>query len=218
MKITQLFILLMILCQQLNAQDNSEYKKITKYFSKDQITVLENIISFVDSAVIKENINIVVAYKQYFNSIEAAYLQYHDSLEVNYHYANLLLDQDIKEKFLLNLPEDVFNKIWTKQIPQSIMTRDTTLYYPENFWSFSLNVNGDYLKLLKALGRNDRYYQTISRSILTCGGLCPTVFGGIFRQVNEFDFDKFTDRLWVAIFLITIEEPTETRVTKYLSK
>lgn len=207
MKILKLFLLVVILCNHSYSQDNSEFKYIKKYFTNDQIIVLESMISFVDSAVNTKNVN-----------IEAAYKEYIDSLDVDIYKKMCLFDQVIKEKFLINLPEEVFDKIWTKQIPRYVKTRDTTLYYPENFWSFDLNINGDYLKLLKILGKKEKYYKDISKSIWLCGGLCPTVFGGIFKQIDEIDFNKFTDRLWLAIFLLTIEESTEIRVAKYLSK
>jgi len=207
MKIFTLFLLVLILCKLTYSQENTEYKYVKKYFTKDQIIVLESIISFVDSAVNPEKVDIESAYKAYINS-----------LDVDEYIQVRLFDQDIKEKFLTNLPEDVFDKIWTKQIPRSVKTRDTTLYYPENFWSFDINIIGDYMKLLKVLGKKDKYYKDISKSIWLCGGIGPTVFVGIFRQFNEFNLDKFTDKLWLAIFLLTIEESTEIRVEKYLSK
>ena len=207
MKIFTLFLLVLILCKLTHSQENAEYKYVKKYFTKDQIIVLESIISFVDSAVNPEKVDIESAYKAYINS-----------LDVDEYIQVRLFDQDIKEKFLLNLPVDVFDKIWTKQIPRSVKTRDTTLYYPENFWSFDININADYMKLLKVLGKKDKYYKDISKSICVCGGIGPTVFVGIFRQFNEFNLDKFTDKLWLAIFLLTIEESTEIRVEKYLSK
>ncbi|MBK7030030.1 MAG: hypothetical protein IPH45_12820 [Bacteroidales bacterium] len=207
MKIFISFLLVVILFKQDYSQDHSEYRHIDKYFNTDQKNVLERIITFVDSAVNPETLNIESAYKEYINSLIVD-----DCCKVQ------LFDQDIKEKFLMSLPDEVFDKIWIKQIPISVKTHDTTLYYPENFWNFDLNINGDYLKLLRALGKRNSYYKCTSKAIWVSGGLCPTVYANIFSQINEFNFLKLTDRLWLAIFLLTMEESTEIRVSRYLSR
>ncbi len=217
MKKVNILLLAVIIGIQLNAQDNNEYKQVRKYFSDDQIPVLESIISFVDSIVVKNN-NIRTSYIQFFNSLDSSYSFYHMTSMSEDNVFVFSLNQDQKDRFLFSLPSDVFNKIWTVQIPRLVTTRDTTLFFPENFWSFSLNNNSDYVKFLKALGRKDSYYKDISNEIETCGGLCSTIAAGMFTKINDFNFDDFADRLWIAIFLITLEDPTEIRVSKYLAK
>jgi hypothetical protein len=218
MKLIFPLIILIILGTHLKAQDKFDDKQVKKYFSLEQIKVLKTIIAFVDSNIVKDNNNIRLAYINYFISIDSTYELYKShSSRWNSSYS-LTINQDIKERFLFNLQKDVFNKIWTVQIPMDVRTRDTTLFYPENFWSFSLNNNGDYIKLLKALGKKDNYYKVISNQIEIAGNINPTIFAGMFNKINELDFNKFTDRLWIAIFLLTIEDPTEIRVAKYLEK
>lgn len=218
MKKIKIILFAVIIGNQLNAQESFKDKQVRKYFSEDEIPVLESIIAFVDSSITNDNNNIRTAYLKFFNSLDSAYTFYHITSKNEDKSFFFSLNQDQKERFLFNLPSDVFNKIWTVQIPRIVKTRDTTLYNPENFWSFSLNNNGDYLNLLKALGRKDRYYKEISKAIETCGDLCPTIAAGMLTKINNFNFSDFNDRLWIAIFLITLEEPTEIRVSKYLAK
>lgn len=217
-KKVKILILAIVIGGQLNAQDKYEYKQVGKYFSENQITVLKSIISFVDSIVTENNSDKKAAYLQFFNSLDSAYTFYHPYSKIADSSFVFSLNQDCKKRFLGSLSTDVFNKIWTVQMPRLVKTIDTTIYYPENFLTIDLNNKGDYVKLLNSLGRKNKYYKVISNEIEVCGGICPTIVAGMFTKINDFDFANFTDRLWIAIFLITLEDPIQMRVSRYLAK
>jgi len=218
MKLIFPLLIFLILGTHLRAQDKFDDKQVKKYFSLDQIEVLNTIIAFVDSNIVKDNNSIKLAYINYFISLDSTLELYNSHPSQRNSSYSFFIKQDLKERFLLNLRKDVFDKIWTVKIPGFVQTRDTILFRPDNFWSFSLNNNGDYVKLLKELGKKDKYYKVISKQIEIAGNISPVIFAGMFDKINELDFNKFTDRLWIAIFLLTNEDPIEIRVAKYLKK
>ncbi len=130
-----------------------------------------------------------------------------------------ILQMTVKRKnFIFSLDTILFNKIWSKQIPTRVKTRDTTLYYPANFYLIGLNPNGDYVKLLDNLGKSNRYYKKVHEGIICSGTLSPVFYAGFFNHEYSFDFKNISDRLFFSIALLTLDEPIEKKVERYLKK
>ena len=195
-----------------NPVNEFDTKLYRKHFTEQERLELFKIVTFVDS---------IVQSQKYFSEIDKAYQYYYDSICTLFdssfdEYPSI--DEEEKFKFLFNLDSELFNKIWLKQIPRHVRTKDTILYSPVNFYYIDINNNGEYVKLLKKLGKTNRYYKQVQESILRSGGLCPVFYGGFFYQDFSFDFKNISDRLWFSIVLLTTEEPIEKKVERYLKK
>nr|WP_319267413.1 hypothetical protein [uncultured Draconibacterium sp.] len=186
-------------------------KQIDKHFNKKESKELAHIISFVDSLVVA---------KTDIQEMDKAYHHYLDSLHVNSTHGNYnwAFDEEMKYKFLFHIDSTVFNKIWIKQTTsRMVKTSDTTLYYPENFISLDLKSAGDYAKLIRNLGKTNANYKAYYQTIEIAGSLSPSVVAGFLTNHNKFDFDNSNNRLWAAVFLLTLEESVDKKVERYLN-
>ena len=209
-KLILILTAIMIITNSCVAQNDLDSKQIGKYFDKKERKELVKIVSFVDSLVISET---------RLTEIDKAYHKYLDLLHENAANGNLhwAFDEEMKYDFLFNIDTTVFNKIWFKSTTSRIVhTRDTTLYSPENFNSIDLNNIGDFVKLIQKLGKNNKYYKDFYNSIEITGALSPTIVAGFLYSHNDFDFNDSNDRLWAAVFLLTLEETVENKVKRYL--
>ncbi|WP_347839000.1 hypothetical protein [uncultured Draconibacterium sp.] len=202
----------LIIANSCFAQSDMDSKQIEKYFDKKERKELVKIISFVDSLIIS---------KTELKEIDKAYHKYLDLLHENAANGDLhwAFDEEMKYNFLFNIDSTVFNKIWFKSTTSRIVkTRDTTLYNPENFISIDLNNISDFVQLIKKLGKNNKYYKDFYDSIEITGALSPTIVAGFLYNHNDFDFNDSNDRLWAAVFLLTLEESVEKKVKRYLNE
>lgn len=207
------FIIVLQGCSDVNPESGFESKLIKKHFTRSDRKELAKIISFVDSAVLSkfENERIDKAYHHYLDSI--LQLAYNDR-----HLDPLVFDQEKKYAFLFNLDSSSFNKIWLKLAPQLVATRDTTLYAPDNFVSLELNPNGEYVEMIKDMGDNNEYYNSLHEDIKMCGGLDPTNVSYFLHHHIAFDFTNPDNKLWAVVFLMTLEESVEMKVKRYLGE
>ena len=186
---------------------------IKKHFSSTERQELAGIVSFVDSLVLS---------KTKLNEIDKAYHYYLDSIYSSAKNGNmdaLALDQKHKYAFIFAIDTTLFNKIWTKSTTAKIVkTSDTILYNPQNFISIDLNSNGEFVKMLADLSNEKEYYKDLYNAIEIAGGLSPTNVSGFLISNKIFDFNDQNDRLWAAIFLLTIEESIEIKVQRYLKQ
>lgn len=193
-------------------QCDLESKQIRKYFDKKERKELVKIVSFVDSLVLS---------KTGLADTGEAYHRYLDMLHENAAKGNLewAFDEEMKYDFLFNVDSVVFNKIWSKSTTSKIVkTSDTTLFNPENFISIDLNNTGEYVKLLQSLGQNNKCYKDFYEAIETAGALSPTIVAGFLNNHKEFNLQNSNDRLWTAIFLLSLEETVKKKVARYLNK
>jgi hypothetical protein len=84
--------------------------------------------------------------------------------------------------------------------------------------SIDLNNSGEFVRLIHDLGINNEYYKDLYSAIEISGGLSPTVVAGFLNNHKDFDFNNSKDRLWAAIFLLTLEESVEKKVKRYLNE
>lgn len=211
-KLILLLTTILIIANSCFGQNDLGSKQILKYFDKKERKELAKIVSFVDSLVLS---------KTGLKEINKAYHQYLAVLHENATNGNgeWAFEEEMKYNFLFNIDTTVFNKIWFKSTTSRIVkTRDTTLYNPENFISIDLNNTGDYVKLIHDLGKNNKYYRDFYEAIEITGGLSPTIVAGFLYNQNDFDFNNSNDRLWAAVFLLTLEESVEKKVIRYLNE
>ena len=209
-----IFILssIFILSNSSIGQNDLNSKQVEKFFDKNERIELVKIISFVDSLVIS---------KTKITDINKAYHKYLDLLHDNAENGTFdwAFDEEMKYNFLFNIDTTGFNKIWFKSTTSRIVhTRDTTLYNPENFISIDLNNNGAFVKLIQKLGENSKYYKDFYNSIEISGALSPGIVSGFLYNHNDFDLNNSNDRLWTAVFLLTLEESVEKKVKRYLNE
>jgi hypothetical protein len=211
-KLILIFSTITIFANSCIGQSDLDSRQIEKFFDKKEKKELVKIVSFVDSLVLS---------KTKSKEIEKAYHQYLDILHENAANGNLewAFDEKMKYNFLFNIDSTVFNKIWFKSTTSRIVkTRDTTLYNPENFVSIDLNNTGDFVKFIHDLGKNNKYYKDFYGAIEISGGLPPSIVAGFLSNNKDFDFNNSNDRLWAAVFLLTLEESVEKKVKRYLNE
>ena len=211
-KLILIFSTITIFANSSIGQSDLDSRQIEKFFDKKEKKELVKIISFVDSLVLS---------KTKSKEIEKAYHQYLDLLHENAANGNLewAFDEEMKYNFLFNIDSTVFNKIWFKSTTSRIVkTRDTTLYNPENFVSIDLNNTGDFVRFIHDLGKNSVYYKDFYGAIEISGGLSPSIVAGFLSNNKDFDFNNSNDRLWAAVFLLTLEESVEKKVKRYLNE
>jgi hypothetical protein len=211
-KLILILTTIFIFANRCIGQSDLDSKQIEKYFDKKQRKELVKIISFVDSLILS---------KTKLTEINKAYHKYLDLLHENAASDNLYwaFDEKMKYNFLFNIDTVVFNEIWVKSNNSRIVkTRDTTLYNPENFISIDLNNTGGFVKLVNDLGKNNEYYKDFYGAIEISGGLSPSIVAGFLYNHKDFDFQDSYDRLWAAVFLLTLEESVEMKVKRYLNE
>jgi len=211
-KLILILTTILIFANSCVGQSDLDSKQIKKYFDKQERKELVKIISFVDSLIIS---------KTELKEIDQAYHQYLDLLHENAADGNWewAFDEEMKYNFLFNIDTTVFNKIWLKSTSSRIVkTRDTTLYNPENFISIDLNIIGDFVQLVEKLGNKNKYYKDFYEAIEVAGGLSPNIVAGFLYNHKDFNFNNCNDRLWTAVFLLTLEESAKKKVKRYLSE
>lgn len=182
---------------------------INKYFNAAELKELNEIVSFVDNAIL-DSVHI--------DGINQAYHYYIDSIAPRPK-AEPAFDQNLKYSFLFSLDQDLFNKIWHKDTTSSrVWTRDTVLYYPPGYISIELKGTGPFIDLIEEWGLTDDYYKHVHQNINETGTISPTVVAVFFKQSAQLDFNDVRNRLWAAILLLSLEESVEKKVNRYINK
>jgi hypothetical protein len=71
------------------------------------------------------------------------------------------------------------------------------------------------MNYLKQIKRINPLFKFVYKKIEASGDLSPTLVSAMFQNHNDFNFENTDERLWVAIFLITLEESIESKVDRY---
>lgn len=211
-KIISLLITFLLIANSGFSITDLKSKHIERHFNKKERKDLAKIVSFVDSLVLS---------KTRLKDINKAYHRYLDLVFENAANGDLAwaFDEELKYKFLFSIDSTLINKIWSKSTTARIIkTRDTTLYNPENFIFIDLNSRGDFVKLIQDLGENNKKYMGAYEDIQAVGGMSPIIVSGFLHKHKDFDFNNSNDRLWAAVFLLTLEESVEQKVKRYLAE
>lgn len=186
-------------------------KALIKTFNEVQLRDMERIVNYMDSLVVHHHPNLVksTAYHTFFDSLKINFLE-PDSVD-----KWIAIDEIIKYDFLYSLDSSTFQAIWVDNSPLMVRARDTMIENPPNYHSLDINNQGKVMDYLKQLGKKSKYFKSVHESIEACGAICPTLFAGMFYKHDNLDFKKIDDRLWAAIFYLSIEESIEQKIERY---
>lgn len=199
-------------CSQPNQKPSFETPLLKKYFTETERPLLAKMVQFTDSLVLAntKETQVEEAYHVYLDSIQ--------SLMKNGDWMNYSFNEPEKQEFLFNLDTTFFIKIWEKSIPRIVKAKDTTLYSPENFYSLSINYEGEYLKYLKEKGMENDFYKSVYESIQIAGDISPSTYAYLILKHRELDFGDTDYRLWASVFILRMSDPMELKVKRYLAR
>ena len=126
-------------------------------------------------------------------------------------------EEEEKYKFLESLDSTLFNEFWTVGQVRKAMYQDSI--YEEGYQFLELNVRGKYVAdYLETIAKFDEYYKSEKEIIKMAGGLAPTTKAWFLKNHTEFDFTIPKNRLWATVFILTIEEPHDIKMERYLNQ
>jgi len=182
-------------------------------FSSTELKGIEEMILFVDS-VISDNTNegeINQAYYTYFDKC-ASYIK------EGIIFPSLLKDS-IKFKYMEAMDKGAFDAIWRMDdYVRMVKYKDTIFVDLHDFKTLGFNLQGNYQKYLKEIGKTDKRYAEINETIEASGDVSPSLFSWFPMHHHEFDFTLFKDRFWASVFLLRSVDPLEERMERYLKE
>lgn len=188
-------------------------EKINQYFTSDDIDELISLVNYVDSIVLSktEILDIEIAYHHYLDSLNESAALGGDSI--------IPFPEEEKYNFIFSLNPSLVKNIWNiDSIRNELRLKDTVLYDVDGFFNLHLSPHSRYMEYCKSLGANDTIFKEIYDQTQMVGSLAPTMVTGFFYHNSKFDFNEIDNRLWVAIFLLTLEESYEKKVKRYLKE
>lgn len=165
---------------------------LMKHFSISELHDLSIIIDFTDSIVVSKNSTIKTAYKSYLDSV------------FNRHTSRKSIGLNIKTKnnIFEKISPSLFIKIWKIE---TITNTDKSKHNSDFDTKVEFNIYGDYMKYLKELSKQDKKYTSLYKVLNSVGALGMPTTIEVLRNRDMFDFDNIHDRLWISIFLLSIE-------------
>jgi hypothetical protein len=191
-------------------------KALKKTFNEVQLRDIESIANYMDSLVHHHHpkLDESTAYHAFFDSLRINFLE-NESNNGKLNIDEIAIDEVVKYKFLASLDTTTFNDIWIDEIPLMVRTRDTLIENPPNYHSLDINNQGKVMDYFKRLGKRSKSFKSIHELIEMSGSIGPTLFGGMFYKHDNLNFNNIDDRLWAAIFYLTIEESIEKKIERY---
>lgn len=207
-----LTIILFYCAEKSMHQKLSNDTTIKEFFTETEISKLSSLIEYTDSVV-------CTAFPKV--KVDSAYHLYLDSLttlirsRVNNSPA---IDQEKKHAFIFGLGIDFVHEIWrTDSIAHVIRVKDTVLRDLTDFPRLELTSRGKYMEYMQAVAERDTVINYIHSQVKRSGDLgCGLRFGCLIHN-HKFNFEKIEQKLWISIFILTLEESYEKRVERYLN-
>lgn len=156
---------------------------------------LKKIVSFTDSIITNRytNKDINEAYHLYLDSI------YRQVLKGNRRAIGLGITEEEKIKFLKKINKKTYTEIWMiKQNSNQISKKDIR--------KRSINNQGLLSDYIKRLSHENKYYNSLYTGLVYSGGISPAFLSGYITNHRKFDFNKFDNRLILAIILFNMYE------------
>ncbi len=88
----------------------------------------------------------------------------------------------------------------------------------EGYKFLDLKRSGKYSNYLGKVGERDAYYSSVKESLEAAGGITPNIVASFLKMHNELDFCIPKNRLWAAVFMLSIEEPHDKKMERYLNQ
>ena len=188
-------------------------KILNEIFSKSEIIEIEKMIKYVDDYVIESTKN---------KDINQAYHLFLDKLNQTIQDSSRFLvpfKEEEKYEFLESLDSLTFNEFWRMRSQVKTARYKDSIYKDlEGFKSLNLRPYGRYRVYLEKIGSEDEFYKLLKESLDVAGDL-PTSTAIWFPMNNkEFDFTIPKNRLWVAIYILRIEEHHDKKMERYLKQ
>jgi len=183
---------------------------LNQVFSRNEVKEIEKIVSYVDQLVLSDSDiqDIDLAYHHYIERIKQSTIDGHSFVPVS--------DEE-KYLFFESLDSTVFNEIWLLGNQVRMVRYNDSIYHNlEGFQTLDLNYDGRFLKYLELLGENDEFFKMAYESMEITGGMNPTLFVTFLMEHEQFDFTISRNRLWAAVFILSIEENIGTKLERYL--
>lgn len=182
-------------------------KLLGETFNSIEIKSFESIINYMDRMVVDrtKTTDVNKAYHLFFDEISSAIK---DS-------SKLIVPFEEKEKFdfLEKIDTTVFNAIWQKdKHPRTVKYQDTISTNLNKFKNLQFNSTGRYMEYLKKLGQTDEDFYKIHYAISVAGDLPPGTAIWFPLNNSKFDFNIVKNRLWAAIYILTMEKHIETKL------
>ena len=190
---------LLVACQNNLHLKSDQY--LTKIFTKNEISEIEKLISYVDNIIITQTgeKNINNAYHQFLNSVNQSIK---DSI--------ILVPIEINKKyqFLESLDPVLLNDFFTLyNNTESFNVEDSNdeNNYEDKYLNF--NPTGRYMDYLDLVSSNDDFYKTLKESIVLAGDIpFGTMFYYFPQNHQSFDFTIPKNRLFVSLFVLRLEK------------
>ena len=212
-KLALVFIIGFILISCQTKFDLKTDKHLTQVFTGNELQEIQKMISYVDDRVVKLTNN---------RNINDAYHQLLDNIDKNMQDSSKFLvpfDEEEKYEFLQSLDTTVFNEFWYMgNHMRSANYKDSIYENLDNYKHFERGHRGKYSDYLEKIGENDAYYQSVKKILDFAAGLTPSLVAPFLKIHSEFDFTIPKNRLWAAVFILSIEEPHDKKMERYLNQ
>jgi hypothetical protein len=198
-------------CQQrINLQSD---KDLNEVFTASEVKEIEKMIHYVDDRVIEITGN---------KGIEEAYHQLIDKINQTMQDSATFFvpfEEEAKYKFLESIDTTVFNEFWymSNHIRKTIY-KESIYENLDNYKLLELKRNGKFSDYLERIGKNDAYFKSVKETLDMAGGLAPSIVASFLKIHTEFDFTMPKNRLWATVFILTIEEPHDKKMERYLNQ
>ena len=182
-------------------------KHLTEIFTKNELKEIEKMIIYVDDMVVE---------KSGERDINEAYHHLLDQTMQDSSKYLVPFKEEEKYEFLESLDTKVFNEFWTFRRVGKAMYKDSI--YENGYQFLELSINGRYVAdYLERIGKQDDYYKSEIETMKMAWGLAPTTIAWFLKNHNEFDFTIPKNRLWATVFILSIEEPHDKKMERYLN-
>lgn len=188
-------------------------KHLTEIFSNNELFEIQKMISYVDDRAVDlvgtEDIN--EAYHQLINQID-------DTLQ-NTSKFYVPFEEEEKYEFLKSLDPTVFSEFWTmSNHVQKAIYQDSIYENLDNYITLDLTRSGKYVDYLAKVGDENGFYTSVRETLELAGGITPSIVALFLKRHKAFNFTIPKNRLWVAIFILRIEEHHDKKMERYLNQ
>ena len=213
LKFALLIIVGFIISSCQSRVDLKSDKHLNQLFSDNEVKEIKKMIHYVDDRVIEKTGN---------NDIEQAYHQLLDKINQTMQDSSKFLvpfEEEEKYKFLESLDPTVFKEFWYMgNHIRKTMYKDSIYEDLDNYKYLDLRHEGRFSDYLERIGEDDAYYCSVKETLDIAAGLAPSIVASFLKMHKEFDFTIPKNRLWATVFILSIEEPHDKKMERYLNQ
>lgn len=185
-------------------------KHLTEIFTDNELKEIEKMISYVDDRVVEQTGN---------KDINEAYHQLLDKMDRSINAVGFFVpfEEEEKYQFFESLDSTLFNDIWyIGNHLRYTKYKDSIYHNLDNYKYLGLRISGKYVDYLEKIGEDDKNICFFKEDIKLAGGISPAVVARFLYNRKDFDFNIPKHRLWAAVFILSMEEPHDKKMERYL--